>query len=156
MIPIHPVDREAADLDAFRTAIRILESGNILAVFPEGTRSQDGALKPVREGAGVLALHSGAVVLPVAIIDSDLAWPKGRLFPHYGRQVTVRWGKPFRVQDELPELASMPRKQANSAATRLIMTRIAELLPPRQRGVYADAVQDATAAGAPAGSAAAS
>jgi 1-acyl-sn-glycerol-3-phosphate acyltransferase len=142
MIPIHPVDREAADLDAFRTAIRILESGNILAVFPEGTRSQDGALKPVREGAGVLALHSGAVVLPVAIVDSDRAWPKGHLFPNYGKPVTVRMGKPFRVQDELPEVASMPRKQANSAATRLIMTRIAELLPPRQRGVYADAVKD--------------
>ena len=143
MIPIHPVDREAADLDAFRTAIRILESGNILAVFPEGTRSQDGALKPVREGAGVLALHSGAPVLPVAVIDSDLAWPKGRLLPRYGKHVTVRWGKPFRVQDELPDLAGMPRKQANAAATRLIMTRIAELLPPRQRGVYADTVKDA-------------
>jgi cytidylate kinase len=141
MVPIHPVDREAADLDAFRTAIRILESGNILGVFPEGTRSRDGALQPVRDGAGVLALHSGAVVLPVAIVDSDLAWPKGHLLPRFGRHVTVKWGQPFRVQDQLPDLASLPRKQANTAATRLIMTRIAELLPPRQRGVYADAVQ---------------
>ncbi|HEX5451910.1 MAG TPA: (d)CMP kinase [Candidatus Limnocylindrales bacterium] len=137
MVPIHPVDREAADLDAFRTAIRILDSGNILAIFPEGTRSRDGALKPVREGAGVLALHSGAPVMPVAVIDSDLAWPKGRLVPHFRRPVTVRWGRPFRVTDELPEIASMPRREANAAATRLIMTRIAELLPPRQRGVYA-------------------
>ena len=39
---IHPVDREAADLEAFRTAMRILEAGQTLAVFPEGTRSQDG------------------------------------------------------------------------------------------------------------------
>jgi 1-acyl-sn-glycerol-3-phosphate acyltransferase len=150
MVPIHPVDREAADLDAFRTAIRILESGNILGVFPEGTRSRDGALQPVRDGAGVLALHSGAVVLPVAVVDSDMAWPKGHLLPRYGKHVTVRWGTPFRVRDELPDLASMPRKQANAAATRLIMTRIAELLPPRQRGVYADAVNGAAAGGPPA------
>jgi cytidylate kinase len=155
MVPIHPVDREAADLDAFRTAMRILQSGNILAVFPEGTRSRDGALQPVREGVGVLALHSGAVVLPVAIVDSDLAWPKGHLLPRFGRRVAVHWGQPFRVQDELPDLASMPRKQANTAATRLVMTRIAELLPPRQRGVYADAVGPRDAAAGPAGSAAA-
>jgi CMP/dCMP kinase len=143
MVPIHPVDREAADLDAFRTAIRILESGNILGIFPEGTRSVDGALQPVREGAGVLALHSGATIMPVAIVDSDLAWPKGHLFPHFRKPVTVRWGKPFRVQDDVPGIAEMPRKQANAAATRLIMTRIAELLPPRQRGVYAADVEAA-------------
>lgn len=145
MVPIHPVDREAADLDAFRTAIRILESGNILGIFPEGTRSLDGALKQVREGAGVLALHSGATVMPVALVDSDLAWPKGQLLPRFGRTVTVRWGTPFRVQDEIPGLAAMSRKEANAAATRLIMTRIAALLPPRQRGVYAPDVEAAQA-----------
>ena len=83
MVPIHPVDREAADLDAFQTAIRILESGNILGIFPEGTRSVDGTLRQVREGAGVLALHSGATIMPVAIVDSDLAWPKGHLLPRF-------------------------------------------------------------------------
>jgi 1-acyl-sn-glycerol-3-phosphate acyltransferase len=149
MVPIHPVDREAADLDAFRTALRILESGNILGIFPEGTRSPDGTLKHVREGAGVLALHSGALVMPVALIDSDLAWPKGRTLPRFGRTVTVRWGTPFRVQDEVPGIASMSRREANAAATRLIMTRIAALLPPRQRGVYAADVE--AAAAAPAG-----
>jgi cytidylate kinase len=150
MVPIHPVDREAADLDAFRTAIRILESGNILGIFPEGTRSLDGALKQVREGAGVLALHSGATIMPVAIVDSDLAWPKGHLLPRFRKAVTVRWGTPFRVQDDVPGIAAMSRKEANAAATRLIMTRIAGLLPPRQRGVYATDVADA-AAGPPAG-----
>ena len=146
MVPIHPVDRESADLEAFRTAMRILESGNILGIFPEGTRSPDGALKPVREGAGVLALHSGAPVMPVAVIDSDLAWPKGHLMPRFGKPVTVRWGKPFLVREEVPGIATMSRREANAAATRLIMTRIAELLPPRQRGVYAADVEAAAKA----------
>ncbi len=135
---IHPVDREAADLEAFRTAMRILDAGQVLAIFPEGTRSRDGGLQEVREGAGMLALRSGAPVLPVAVIDSDRLWPRGHLLPKAGKRVTVRYGTPFKVSDEL-EAAGEPTKgrKATEAATRLIMTRIAALLPPRQRGVYA-------------------
>jgi cytidylate kinase len=135
---IHPVDRDAADLEAFRTAMRILEAGQVLAVFPEGTRSRDGALQQVREGVGMLALRSGAPVLPVAVIDSDILWPRGRLLPRFGKRVTVRYGVPFSVKDELAKLGAPAKgRQATEAATRLVMTRIAELLPPRQRGVYA-------------------
>jgi 1-acyl-sn-glycerol-3-phosphate acyltransferase len=138
---VHPVDRDAADLEAFRTAMRILEGGNMLAVFPEGTRSRDGALGTVREGVGMLALRSGAPVLPVAVIDSDLMWPRGRLLPRFGRRVTVRYGTPFVVADELAAAGVAVRgRQATEAATRLVMIRIAELLPPRQRGVYASEV----------------
>src|SRR4029450_12342120 len=86
---IHPVDRDAADLEAFRSAMRILDAGQILAVFPEGTRSRDGGLQKVREGVGMLALRSGAKVLPVAVIDSDLAWPRGKLLPRFGKHVMV-------------------------------------------------------------------
>jgi cytidylate kinase len=138
---IHPVDREAADLEAFRSAMRILDAGQVLAIFPEGTRSQDGALQPVREGAGMLALRSGAPVLPVAVVDSDRLWPKGSLLPKSGKRVSVRYGAPFKVSDEL-EAAGQPTRgrQATEAATRLIMARIAALLPQRQRGVYASEV----------------
>ena len=135
---IHPVDRGAADLEAFRSAMRILEAGQVLAIFPEGTRSRDGGLQEVREGAGMLALRSGAPVLPVAVVDSDRMWPRGHLLPKAGKRVTVRYGTPFTVTEELAA-AGRPTKgrQATEAATRLIMTRIAALLPPRQRGVYA-------------------
>jgi 1-acyl-sn-glycerol-3-phosphate acyltransferase len=138
------VDREAADLEAFRSAMRVLDAGHVLAVFPEGTRSRDGGLQQVREGVGMLALRSGATVLPVAVVDSDLMWPRGKLLPHFGRQVTVRYGKPFVVGEELEKArpgASKDRRAATEAATRLIMIRIAELLPPRQRGVYAGEVK---------------
>jgi cytidylate kinase len=138
---IHPVDRDAADLDAFRAAMRVLEAGQVLAVFPEGTRSRDGGLQRVREGVGMLALRSGALVLPVAVIDSDILWPRGRLLPRFGKRVTVRYGTPFSVTDELAARGSpIKGRQATEAATRLVMTRIAELLPPRQRGVYASDV----------------
>jgi cytidylate kinase len=134
---IHPVDREAADLEAFRTAMRILEAGQVLAIFPEGTRSRDGGLQEAQQGAGMLALRSGAPVLPVAVVDSDRMWPRGHLLPKSGKRVTVRYGAPFQVADELTA-AGHPTKgrQATEAATRQIMGRIAALLPPRQRGVY--------------------
>jgi cytidylate kinase len=141
---IHPVDRDAADLEAFRTAMRILEAGQVLAVFPEGTRSRDGALQQVREGVGMLALRSGAPVLPVAVINSDRAWPRGQLLPRFGRRVTVRYGKPFNVADTLDGMGSRRGRQATEAATRSIMTEIARLLPPRQRGVYAEAARKET------------
>lgn len=138
---IHPVDREAADLEAFRAAMRVLDAGQVLAVFPEGTRSRDGALQPVREGVGMLAVRSGAPVLPVAVVDSDLAWPRGHLLPRLRRTITMRVGEPFTVSGEA-EQGGAPapkrgRRGTTEAATRVVMTRIAELLPPRQRGVYA-------------------
>ncbi len=125
---VHPVDRDAADVEAFRLASRILDEGNILFVFPEGTRSQDGALQAARDGVAVLALRSGAQIVPIGIGGSSDVWPRGQRFPHPGGRITVRIGRPFRVADELPP--GTDRRTAKGLATGLIMRRIAELLPP--------------------------
>lgn len=145
---IHPVDRDAADVDAFRSAIRILETGNILAIFPEGTRSRDGALHEAKQGVGVLALKAGAPILPVAVVDTDHLWPRGSLLPRFGSKVVVRIGRPFRLDEPVPGAGpggdtapaartGRDRRAASTAATRRIMGEIAALLPERQRGVYA-------------------
>lgn len=142
---VHPVDRSTADVEAYRLATRILERGYVLWVFPEGTRSPTGALQEAKDGVAQLALRTGALVVPVGINDSDLFWPKSRkiprLFPR--RRIRVRIGDPFRVADLVPPAAD--RRAAKTAATRAIMGRIAELLEPRQRGVYASAVRGAGA-----------
>ncbi len=131
---VHPVDRDAADVEAFRLARRILDEGNILFVFPEGTRSADGALQAARDGVAVLALRTGAPIVPIGIGGSNGVWPRGQKLPHPGGRVTARVGRPFRLADELPP--GTDRRTAKGLATELIMRRIAELLPPRQRGVY--------------------
>ena len=131
---VHPVDRGAADVEAFRLAQRILDEGHVLFVFPEGTRSRDGALQEARDGVALLAARTGAPIVPIGISGSDRVWPKGRRFPHPGGRVTVRVGRPFKVADELP--VGTAKSAAKRIATRLIMSRIADLLPPRQRGVY--------------------
>jgi len=131
---VHPVDRGAADIEAFRLAQQILDEGHVLFVFPEGTRSRDGALQKARDGVALLALRTGAPIVPIGISGSDRVWPKGRRLPHPGGRVTVRVGQPFRVADELP--AGTAKSAAKRLATRLIMSRISDLLPARQRGVY--------------------
>jgi 1-acyl-sn-glycerol-3-phosphate acyltransferase len=131
---VHAVDRGAADVDAFRLAARILEDGHALFVFPEGTRSRDGRLGEGRDGVAVLALRTGAPIVPVGVTGSYERWPRGQKLPHPGGRVTARVGSPFRIAEELP--AGLDRREAKVAATDLIMRRIAALLPERQRGRY--------------------
>lgn len=131
---VHPVDRGAADVEAFRLAQRILDEGHVLFVFPEGTRSPDGALQEARDGLAVLAIRTGAPVVPLGISGSNLVWPKGQTLPHPGGHVKVRVGRPFRPAEELPP--GTDRRAAKGLVTRLIMERIAALLPPAQRGFY--------------------
>ncbi len=133
---VHPVDRSGADIEAFRTAQGILEAGQALLIFPEGTRSRDGSLQKARDGLAMLALRTGAPIVPIGVADTDKVWPKDRKpRPWPGGHVTVRIGTPFRVADEIP--ADLDRKTAKSRATDVIMRRIAALLPERQRGPYA-------------------
>jgi 1-acyl-sn-glycerol-3-phosphate acyltransferase len=144
---VHPVDRGAADVDAFRLAKRILDDDQVLFVFPEGTRSPDGALQAARDGVAVLALRTSAPILPVGIGGSFGVWPRGQKLPHPGGHVTVRVGRPFRLADDLPP--GIDRKAAKPLATDLIMRRIAELLPAAQRGVYGTPSAEPTKGEAP-------
>jgi 1-acyl-sn-glycerol-3-phosphate acyltransferase len=133
---IHPVDRGAADVDAFRTAERVLREGHVLMIFPEGTRSPTGELQKPKDGLAMLALRTGAPIVPIGISNTDRVWPKGKLLPRPGRHATMRIGSAFRLADELPD--GLDRKRAKAAATDLIMRRIAALLDPRHRGPYGD------------------
>jgi 1-acyl-sn-glycerol-3-phosphate acyltransferase len=131
---VHAIDRGAADVEAFRIARRILEEGHALFVFPEGTRSRDGTLGDGRDGVAVLALRTGAPIVPVGVSGSYERWPRGQRLPRPGGRVTVRIGSPFRLADVLPP--DLDRRAAKTESTELIMRRIAELLPERQRGRY--------------------
>jgi len=134
---VHPVERGAADVEAFRLAKRILDEGHILFVFPEGTRSPDGALQQAQDGLASLALRTGAPIVPLGIAGSHRVWPRGQKLPRPGGHVTVRVGRPFRLADLLPP--DLDRRTAKGLATTLIMGRIAALLPATQRGAYAAA-----------------
>lgn len=133
---VHPVDRAAADVDAFRMAERVLNEGHVLMIFPEGTRSPTGELQKPKDGLAMLALRTGAPIVPIGIANTDRVWPKGRLLPRPGGHATMRVGPAFRLSDELPD--GLDRKRAKTLATDLIMRRIAAELPARHRGPYGD------------------
>jgi len=130
-----PVDRGGADVEAFRMAARVLEAGHVLVVFPEGTRSPTAELQQPKDGLALLALRTGATIVPIGISNTDRVWPKGRKIPRPGGHATMRVGEPFKVADLLPP--ELDRKSAKRLATTLIMRRIAALLDPRHRGPYA-------------------
>ena len=134
--------RGAGDLEAFKTAKSVLDEGRILVIFPEGTRSPTGALQNAKEGATVLAVRSGAPIVPIAVIGSHRFWGKGKRIPRIGSRVTIRVGEPFILT--MRKGAGIDRHEALAAATTELMRHIAEMLPPEQRGAYAGAVPDAS------------
>jgi 1-acyl-sn-glycerol-3-phosphate acyltransferase len=117
-----PLRREGADSRALRTALRLLEEGQALLVFPEGTRGEEGTLRTPKAGVGMLALLSGASVVPVYIQGSGRAWPRGRSFPHPGK-VKVTFGAPLRFE----RTAGTDRKERYEAVSRDMMNAIAAL-----------------------------
>ena len=86
-----PVRREGSDPRALKTAARLLEEGKALLVFPEGTRSLDGSLAEAKPGVGMLAVMSGAPVVPTYVSGTLEALPKGAVRPRRS-QVSVRFG----------------------------------------------------------------
>jgi len=84
-IGVIPVDRSggAASEAALRTGLRVLREGSLFGIYPEGTRSPDGRLYKAKTGVARMALESGAPVIPVAMVDTDVAQPVGRTVPAF-------------------------------------------------------------------------
>jgi 1-acyl-sn-glycerol-3-phosphate acyltransferase len=82
-----PVDRSGgrASEAALRTGLKILHRGELLAIYPEGTRSPDGRLYRGKTGVARLALEAKVPVVPVAMIDTEKMQPPGRLIPRVMR-----------------------------------------------------------------------
>jgi 1-acyl-sn-glycerol-3-phosphate acyltransferase len=88
-----PVNRGAADEDMIRTAKAILDRGEMVLIFPEGTRVRPGSLGTPKRGVGRLALETGAPVVPVAVIGTEAIRRGWRIRPH---KVRIRAGRPLR------------------------------------------------------------
>ncbi len=92
-----PVDiRKGKGESAFREALRVLNEGDALGIFPEGQRSEQAAMGELRTGVARLAIETGAPIVPVTIGGASRAWPKWRLLPKSAK-IVVRYHMPIRL-----------------------------------------------------------
>jgi len=107
-----PVKRGGGDREALRAGLKVLKDGNVLGLFPEGTRSKDGKLGKGQPGAGFFALRSTAAVVPCAIIGPYKSF----------RTLRVVYGKPINMEEY------REKKISAEEMTNIIMGEINNLL----------------------------
>jgi 1-acyl-sn-glycerol-3-phosphate acyltransferase len=127
-----PVRRGAFDRVALRRAEGILAEGQVLGMFPEAMRSHTAQLQEGLTGTALIALRSGATILPVGITGTEKIEGISVIFRH--PTITVNIGKPFKP----PPIDGRLTKVHLATATDIIMGQIAELLPKSYRGYYDD------------------
>jgi 1-acyl-sn-glycerol-3-phosphate acyltransferase len=130
-----PVVRHTADRGALRHTLTLLERGAAVCIYPEGTRAEDARIHEVEAGVGFVARRSAAPILPVAVWGTENVLPaKGVHWPR-AADCHLIYGDPF----QLPR-AGMD----NQEAADYMMSKVAELLPSKYRGVFdAESAQSA-------------
>lgn len=122
-----PVDRDGNDRTALKQIIKLLEAGEGVVLFPEGTRSPDGRLQRPQPGLGLLAAKTLAPVVPARIFGSFEAFPKNAKLPT-PVPIAVCFGPPLRFTQAETTPASRETYQALSDR---VMEAIANIQPPR-------------------------
>lgn len=127
-----PVNRGDVDRAALRTAFEVLDNGLPLLIAPEGTRSHTASLGPAHLGLAYVASEANAPIVPVAISGSD-QW-KHNIKRFRRTPIRLRLGRPFYLDSGSERASSETLKRMTDEA----MYQMAALLPPEQRGIYAD------------------
>ncbi len=123
-----PVVRGSADRAAITTATKLLQDGELVGIFPEGTRSADGEAGEAHGGVSFIAMRAGVPVVPVAFVGTEKVLPRGQKFVRPAR-VTITFGKPI----DTAAFTEGSRKERMDALTATIMERIAEELDAARR-----------------------
>jgi len=127
-----PVIRHSPDRAALRRAFDLLKQGSAVVLFPEGHRSENARLLRAEPGAGFIARHSGAPLLPIAITGSQNVLGRHARIPRRA-DVEMRFGEPFQLPDQNRDGSRMDHQQSAD----YLMTKIAQLLPLEYQGEYA-------------------
>jgi len=127
-----PLRRGEADLAAMRRGVEMLKAGHILVIAPEGTRSGHGRLQKAHPGVVLLALHSGAPLLPLVYYGGERYRDNLRRLRRTDFHIVV--GKPFTLDAGGVKVTRQVRRQMIDE----VMYHMSALLPPAYRGVYSD------------------
>src|SRR6266849_4106315 len=125
-----PVNLERPDPGAIKSALRVLEEGGVVGIFPEGPFSREGRLMPGQSGVAMIALRAGVPVVPAAVTGTYEALSGRRFYVPRLTRLAVRFGEPLRFPRQSRERPGLPRGRHadREDITRHIMSHIAALL----------------------------
>jgi len=127
-----PIKRGEYDLQAFSKTRQVLNAGGIVAVSPEGTRSRTGILQKGHAGVVILAQKMNVPILPVAIYGGERIWDN--LHRLARTPFHIRVGDLIQIKSEIP----LNDREQRQQVTDQVMYQIAQLMPEKYRGFYAD------------------
>ncbi len=125
---VFPVHRESADREAMQRAEDILKLGQVLVLFPEGTRREGPTIENLMEGAAFLSARTGAPIVPIGIGGSDLSMPKGKAVP-----------KPMTIQVVVGPAISPPARTGGGRVSRSAVHAASEELVGALQAAYDEA-----------------
>jgi 1-acyl-sn-glycerol-3-phosphate acyltransferase len=120
-----PVHRESADREALQRAEEVLNRGQVLVLFPEGTRRDGPVIENLMEGAAFLSARTGAPIVPIGIGGSDLSMPKGQAIP-----------KPYTIQVVIGPAIPPPARTGGGRVSRSAVHAASDELVGRLQAVY--------------------
>ncbi len=124
-----PIQREGMGASGMKETLKRLRAGGIVTLFPEGTRSGDGELAPLKPGIALLVSRAGVPVVPAGIAGTFRSWPRGRLLP-VPRPIRIHYGPPIHPAD----LEGLDAR----AITALIQDRIGECIETARQDLAGD------------------
>lgn len=117
-----PVNRHRINMQAFKQTVYLLKAGEIVTIFPEGTRGDGDELRPAKPGIGLIAARTDAPVVPVLHQGTEKVLPRGAWLPRPHR-ITIKFGAPFQFLEE----QAGDRRDQVVVFSQAIMAKIAAL-----------------------------
>lgn len=119
-----PVNRSTLDIKTLKLVLSVLNQGNPLLVFPEGTRSCNDQIQSGKKGIGLLLAKSGVPVVPAKVIGGYKVLGRGMIFPRIGKQIVIKYGPVVYMNDLDPGKSASNRYEVIAQRVISEITRI--------------------------------
>lgn len=129
----YSINRKNKDTSFIENTVYALEHGWLVTIFPEGGRSLDGKMMPIKSGVARILVKHHVPVLPVALIGTNKAWGKGQKFK-FRTKMKVIIGKPIYSEEYLPTL-DLSEAEKIEHIRKIYATKLNQLLPQEQQGL---------------------
>ncbi|WGW13195.1 lysophospholipid acyltransferase family protein [Saxibacter everestensis] len=147
-----PIDRASNDRNALGTALRVLRRGDVLGIFPEGTRGE-GSASSVRSGAAWLALQAEVPIVPVAVLGTRRGGEPSRFLPPPGRKIDIVFGDPVYLEKPAGQSGRAARLAASKQLQAILANHVRQSLQLTGQTLPSVAQADMVASSTPNGDA---